>query len=392
VLKRLGYLFVGALLVVGLYRHYLPQGSDVERPAAKASAEVAAPGEEAGRERSVSVTAPGPVKPVYSGYQANDGWGRDSGYRSRTREQRIAAIERLYTLNRLDAIPRLSAILADEPDSEARMAALLALDAIDGEAAVEALATGLADPAPTVRQQVIESLWSRGTQTSWLLGQVVFGDSDPRLRLRAIELLASDGGSAAKVLVEAALEDEDPQVSDAAGVLLSAWVAREAQDPDSTGVVQPVAGADASLLESPDPLDRILAVRTLHEERGDVAIAELGRVLVSDHDPEVRMEAVGALAGVVGDEAVTAMAGGLGDREPAVRSQVLERLWERGSGTIPLIGQVLLGDSEPRMRARAAELLAADASPAALALLESAATDPDEEVRAIVARKLGGAP
>ena len=146
------------------------------------------------------------------------------------------------------------------------------------------------------------------------------------------------------------------------------------QRPDATGV-----HAHMLLPQTGEPPARL-------------AIDVLGRILQSDEDPAVRMETVGALAGIPGQEAVEAIAVGLGDPESAIRHQVLEQLWQRGSGSLHLIGQALLADPDPAVRTRAVEMLAADASPAALALLESAAGDPDEAVRGSALRKLGRDP
>ena len=84
----------------------------------------------------------------------------------------------------------------------------------------------------------------------------------------------------------------------------------------------------------------------------------LTQVLRHDPDPEVRKRAVAMLAEIPGEAAASVLESGLGDSDSSVRAVVIDALMPRPSlGAVMALGQVMIGDADPELRARAYQAL-----------------------------------
>lgn len=131
----------------------------------------------------------------------------------------------------------------------------------------------------------------------------------------------------------------------------------------------------------PDPAERLAAVRESLSLPKQQALGILFDVMQRERGGQVYEEAAGQVEALAGDAALIAMTTGLEHADPMVRHQAIEVLGEFTAHALPLLGRTLLGDPEPELRLLALRLLAAESSPAAIALLENAAEDPDPRIR-----------
>lgn len=110
----------------------------------------------------------------------------------------------------------------------------------------------------------------------------------------------------------------------------------------------------------------------------------LSEILAADHSARVRRHAARALAEIGGDKAGSALESALGDRDAAVRSEILRGLVAveaKDSGLF--LGQALFGDPDAAVRRTAVQSLATQQSEPARAFLEAARADADPAVRAM---------
>ena len=111
---------------------------------------------------------------------------------SRTNQARLDTIHDVAFLDAEQAIPLLSEFLSGEEEPLLRSEALTVLSGFEGDAAFDAIATALADPAIELRLQAIEALtYADNERTIQYLGQVIFGDPDAAVRQLAVQLLRS---------------------------------------------------------------------------------------------------------------------------------------------------------------------------------------------------------
>lgn len=130
-------------------------------------------------------------------------------------------------------------------------------------------------------------------------------------------------------------------------------------------------------LDRPNPEERIAAIQEAYGLDYDDAVRVLREVLIRERNGVVQQEAATVLAAIAGETAVAAVTTALVDMDVAVRRQAIETLGDIASHSLHLLGQVLLGDPEPELRLLALRSLAAEGSPAALALLATAMDDAD---------------
>ncbi len=111
-------------------------------------------------------------------------------------------------------------------------------------------------------------------------------------------------------------------------------------------------------------------------------IEYLSHLLVKQKDPYAREQAIAGLARIGSDLAVAAMATALGDTDKAVRRQVVEGLGQVGSElATQILGQALLGDPNPEIRLEAVRALAKLGGEISQAFVTAAANDSDKRVK-----------
>ena len=172
-------------------------------------------------------------------------------------------------------------------------------------------------------------------------------------------------------------------------VLLGSWALRnregartEARSNQSKALAEPRAPSSGLLRESERPIDfealleqhsqagmaailaalrksetetRLKAVEALQEVGGPAAVDILGMAL-ADPDPSVKRQAVEALADHDEPGVTPLLVQALDDPNPELRLEVLDALTDRGEEGLRAIGGAL-ADRDPRVQARARELL-----------------------------------
>jgi len=143
------------------------------------------------------------------------------------------------------------------------------------------------------------------------------------------------------------------------------------------------------LLANEDPLMRLTAIGVLARLGDEQAVSPLSRVLLEDEIPDVRARAASALGQINSPLAVEALIGALADEIPEVRRRAALAL-NQFSGDAPLerLLDVLckaLGDRDRDVRRFAARLLGQLDSPTALEELRKYINDPNPVVKEEVA-------
>jgi hypothetical protein len=129
--------------------------------------------------------------------------------------------------------------------------------------------------------------------------------------------------------------------------------------------------AQASDLQS-----RLAAIDRSEGLTDEITLENLAFALRHDPDPEVRIRAVSALEGIGGSAAVTALEAGIGDSDTAVRKKVVQTFGKINDDRIPLwLGQVLMGDPEPEVRLEAIQAIARKDGDIAKIFLQAATGD-----------------
>lgn len=118
------------------------------------------------------------------------------------------------------------------------------------------------------------------------------------------------------------------------------------------------------------------------------AVEWLGEELLQSENPLVRERAILKLAEIGGKDAYLAISGALTDPDVKVRELVIQLLGEAGQEQLHVLGQVLFAESNPELRRQGVEIIAALQSPAALALLQVALQDEDEEISLLAESRL----
>jgi hypothetical protein len=175
-------------------------------------------------------------------------------------------------------------------------------------------------------------------------------------------------GRLAKVKVYAALGDP------------AARRAESAQQARRSAVRQKRTDEQRSLKS--DRSQRVQEVRELARSGDPGAVRTLGEIALQDQDPAVRRLAVGSLASIGDQSAATVLASALDDQDRAVRVQALRALnGMLGDQVAPHLARVVAQDTEPSMRLMAVEMAANLPGGAAMEVLERALDDGDRDVR-----------
>jgi len=125
-----------------------------------------------------------------------------------------------------------------------------------------------------------------------------------------------------------------------------------------------------------DLQNRLTAIDRSEGLVDEITLKNLAFALRHDPDPEVRIRAVSTLGGIGDPAAVTALAGGMGDLDAAVRIKVVQTFGKINDERIPLwLGQVLMGDPEPEVRLEAVQAVARKDGDIARIFLQAATGD-----------------
>lgn len=171
-----------------------------------------------------------------------------------------------------------------------------------------------------------------------------------------IEELAPD-------VAELVAADDDKVAAAAAAALLTAH-------PQAPRVI-------VDLLRSEDPEARAIAVDGIGRKAGEHARGDLVPML-SDPDPRVRREAIGAVARFAdGSELERLVAMARGDKDGSVRARALRGIASRRAGGHVDLARQAAADRFLGARFAAVDLLARDGSPEALAALDQLAAGKD---------------
>jgi len=121
-------------------------------------------------------------------------------------------IHYLSTRPENEAISELSAIIATKGKHlKSKLYAIEQLSSLaHNKAVVNAMAEGLTDDRPEIREQVVNALGQlEYLDAHQILGQVIFGEQDPRLRLQAVKQLANTHTPVSEAFIKAATEDKN---------------------------------------------------------------------------------------------------------------------------------------------------------------------------------------
>ncbi|HEX2732397.1 MAG TPA: HEAT repeat domain-containing protein [Polyangiaceae bacterium] len=177
--------------------------------------------------------------------------------------------------------------LAD-PDAGLRKSAARVLATFPLEnTAVSALARGLNDPEPGVREAVVDALGKSGTPEALTALSGHLDDSEPRVTLGVIAALEYGGDPRSTLSLIAKLQDVNPGIR-----------SRAARALGTLGGEQSVTALALALGDS-DPVVRAWVARALGRIGSEASVEPLGRVLQNDkEESQVRVAALNALARV----------------------------------------------------------------------------------------------
>lgn len=220
---------------------------------------------------------------------------------------RAAALRGLYEYEKRDLIPELARLLREDPDTEVRREAAIAL----GRYALEAELGNLRDSdASMIREALIESAEDT--------------EEDERVRARAIEALGAISGEETENLIES-IYDED-----------SLWLkvgAVDAMGRSCNEIWLPVVLRE---MENRAPEMRHAAAFAAGQIAEELAIEPLKRAAVQDPDREVQLAAIHALGEIAGARARVALQSILYEGDDSLHEAVQEALTEVAFNENPL--------------------------------------------------------
>jgi HEAT repeat protein len=142
-------------------------------------------------------------------------------------------------------------------------------------------------------------------------------------------------------------------------------------------------------LDDPDSFVRTIAARALEDLADPAAASALAARLVEDEDWRVRRAAADALPRAGGEEAVAALTAGLEDPVKEVRLGAVRGLGKLAPDAgFEILCRMMIEDPEWEVRVQVAAVLGGAGRPEATPVLEQASRDPNEFVRAAVAKAL----
>jgi hypothetical protein len=168
--------------------------------------------------------------------------------------------------------------------------------------------------------------------------------------------------------------------------------------PSTLGEPAPLRVARAPALVDPellaglfedDPQARMRALREIRRAGDASVVAAIARVMSEDVDPSVRGRAADALGHIGGEQAIRSLPAALDDSNQSVRVQSVRALGRIGGvHAAEILGDVLLNNTDQRMRGMAAVLLGGLETELARSYLEAAVGDSDEAMRTTIYQSL----
>ncbi|MBN1171670.1 MAG: HEAT repeat domain-containing protein [Micromonosporaceae bacterium] len=307
-----------------------------------------------------------------------------------------AVVETVTLRRRRDA--RVLTDLAEAEDPSTRAGAVRhAAQRWDGEVAA-AVAGATDDPDPGVRRAALRALSDHlddpDIPVLRTLARVAAADPDRQVRLAAVAALGPAGQPAIEPLCQLLLNETIATMREAIAEALddAGWV------PDTTragalyfvarrrwdwcvdcgqAAIEPLAGAARDAEEAV----RLAAVRTLAAigRQHPAAAGPLGAALV-DESVAVRQAAVEAIGAIGEPDAATLLCPLLSDPDQSVSGAVTDALIALGPAAVEALAAVL-GDTDPRVRRAAVEVLGAIGHETTAAPLCVTLGDTDPEVR-----------
>ncbi len=335
---------------------------------------------------------------------------------------RETAIYSLGLLHRAEAISILEELLAADPDPRIRRQAAVALGRIQGEnvggRAVAALIAALSDSDASVRGGAALAVWHHGDAAIAAIPRLVeqLQDRDDEVRWRVTYALSRIDSPEKHEALRVHLTDSHPWVRTfsarglryppdprAVSPLRRLLVDRESSSTARVEALHTLGSLREIYPELNEPIRDVLLEQLVREEHpgasrvliealavngGEIEATFLVTAIDRADSPTARHAAIRALGRVklpaTETERVIAALEELGESpDPWTRAAVATALG--GIGAIagpPLVA--MLRDSDPRVRATAAESVARLEAPFRWPLLRSLATDPDVAVRSTV--------
>jgi HEAT repeat protein len=289
-----------------------------------------------------------------------------------------------------DAVPGLLVCLSDASwETSVFVARALARIGPGAKDAVPALKKWLADEkkdAKPLRPAVAVALWqiARDPDAVKLLREQLDEKTEvPGLRQKTINTLwRIDQSKETLEALAAQLKSENPAHAIAAAGVLG----------DKHKDAVPLLG---KLLAHKEATVRAQAVVALHQLGATAApVADALRAAAKDDDPQIAFWATSAVCRLdPKPDAVAALAGYLGDRDPLVRQDAARALGQLGAAGKPIVARLTTAMTDPEGMVRitaAVALWKIDANPTALRAAAELLRHPDPELRAQVAVTIGG--
>ncbi|HLB25902.1 MAG TPA: HEAT repeat domain-containing protein [Nitrospirota bacterium] len=227
---------------------------------------------------------------------------------------RQAVARRLGESRDKGALGPLSAMLAEDPEEDVRLAAMGALISIDRASSRPAFVKALMDVSERVRRSAAEALtgiWDEEAQKA-LIGALI-GDISPKVRRSAAEALGEQGvmgkytahrwDSAAETedaLIESLKKDESYEVRAAAASLLGRFKSGKALAPlldaltgDKSSAVRAAAAESLGMAENFQAVDRL--IDALYFEKDEMVLVSALKSLKYSDDPRAAVPALNAL-------------------------------------------------------------------------------------------------
>lgn len=135
---------------------------------------------------------------------------------------RSIAAKRVGDLGNTEHVALLNAVLSDDPDPRARETAVVALERLGSDAAIEGIALGLDDPMSRVRLAAVTAARRVGPEkVKASLARLLLEDSSWEIRVQAASALGLTGDIDMAPVLEAAAFDESELVRAAAANALA---------------------------------------------------------------------------------------------------------------------------------------------------------------------------
>ena len=271
----------------------------------------------------------------------------------------------------------LVAALLDDADEEIRAAALTTLARLGSTDYLPAMMARLRDDSPRVEGAAIEAL-SRLDAGAVSQGILQAPSVAGQHRRKLLQIIRENPDGLQRGFVEASLRDSDPDVRSAAVAILASQ-----PDPDIVASVEGLL-ADPEVNVRRDVISVLVSYRS--QRIRDLLLWQL------QHDPEVRVEALRALAKVGNDRVVPQLVAFYPSCSASEKVGIIDTLGalEALCAEPFLISQ--LRHQDPAVRRHAVAALVRIGTPAALQYVSSCAGDPDARVRLAVADSLASCP